>query len=162
METKCHNCKHRNDPNRLQRCLKCRKADDESYHGKVVHLNGRDIAQKTQAGSRYVTDLPNDIEDKLREAMCSLFGLDPIELLLVHHLINGGRLSSFGDRLAKVASRIGRYRGSQRAQAHAMKEAIGRKMPTIAIVINAKAVVDEAQMDEPLGDLFENAGLPLD
>lgn len=157
----CHNCPDRSNPDRLEKCLKCNRADDMSYHGTTVHLNGKEVAAPPPTQPRQVTNLPPDVEDKLREAMCSLFDLDPIELLLVQHLIRGGKLSTFADRLVKVTNRIVRYRGSERAQAHAMKEAIGRKFPTISPVINAKAEIKGAQMDEPAGDLFENAGIPL-
>lgn len=164
METKCHNCKYREDPDRLERCLKCTKIDDDSYHGKVVHLNGRNPPAVPQRPSVYVTSLPPEIEDKLREAMTTFFGLDPVEYLLIHHLFHGGKLSSFADALRKLAIRINKYKGSEKSMAHAMKEAIGRKWPAIAPVIKAKGrkeedIVLDEQLDEPLGDLFEHFGV---
>lgn len=162
MEVKCHNCKYREDPNRLQRCLKCVKADDSSYHGKILHLNGRVPVQQKQLPSPYVTQLSPEMEDKLREAMCSLFGLDPIEFLFIHHIFKGGYLSSFGDYLRQIATRIGKYKGSERQMAHVMKESIGRKWPLIAPIIKAKGKKDEdividEHLDEPMGDLFQFA-----
>ena len=152
METRCHNCKHRHDPDRLARCLKCHRADDESYHGDVTHLNGRDIPYRKPAGPRYILgDALHDVEDRVRESLCAFFGLGELELLLVRHLVLGGRLATFGSSLASVARRLLLYRGGDRAQAHAMKEQLGVKLPVLASALGVRRAVERPVADARLG-----------
>lgn len=170
----CHNCPHRDDPNRLPRCLACTRADDLSHHGRAVHLNGTDVAAKPTNQLRQVTTLPTDVEDRLREALCGLFGLDPVDLLLVQHLFAGGRLSTFDETRDRVAQKLAGYHGSPRAQAHAAKERIMRAFPLLEPVLQpivgprdrAKdtqiAVEARLDADTVAPDLFENSGLSLD
>lgn len=136
METQCHNCKHRTDPDRLARCLKCVRCEDESYHGKVIHLHGKEVPAQVQTASRFATNLPHEVENELRTALCCLFGLQPIELLAYCHLVHGGKLSTFGGVLRKYQQRVSRYRGGERAQAHAMKEALKRRFPEFAHILS--------------------------
>lgn len=123
------------------------------------------------------TPLSEENEQKLRIAMATLFGLDPIQLLLVQHLMLGGRLSAFGDTLRKTHEQIRRYRGSERAQAGMMRNAIFARAQILAPVLtplisrdepapsgprsddDAVSTIKVRLNDEPLGDLFEYAGV---
>ena len=155
----------------LGRCKGCERTsqDDIRIH-KTPHTRTEMVAATpTQEPARGVTRLPEDVENTLRVAMSSFWGLTQVQLLCVHHLMNGRRLSSFGDALRKVHEQIRKYRGSERAQAGMMRDAIARRIPILAPIINAH-VDDQGEAtgkvvnmmdDEPTGDLFEAAGIEV-
>jgi len=177
MITACHSCElnGKQDP----RCLNCRRVNQDDIRiAKTPHTRSEMVAAQPQAEPYgYCTKLPHEVEDTLRQAMASFWGLDPIELLCVQHIMRGQRLSAFGNTLRKIYQRIGKYRGSERAQAGMMRDAIARKMPMLAPILKAHAKGDDEedqgceaevsteeiaeQLDLPGGDLFEAAGIPL-
>lgn len=129
-----------------------------------------EIAAPTHKSERScATTLPADIEDTLRRAMANFWSLTPVQLLCVQHLMAGKKLSEFGATLRGVHEQIRKYRGSERAQAGMMRNAIAERIPFIAPVINAHiaedgevgGVVAEGMADLPTGDLFEAAGLDV-
>ena len=95
----------------------------------LVYLDGADDAQAVLAHAtgrachapaepfappadepRNVTALPPEVEEKLRGVLSTFFGLRQTEVLLLHHLANGGNLSTFGDCLASFARQAAAYK----------------------------------------------------
>lgn len=98
-----------------------------------------EIAAPTHKAERScATTLPADIEDTLRRAMANFWSLTPVQLLCVQHLMAGKKLSEFGATLRGVHEQIRKYRGSERAQAGMMRNAIAERIPFIIPVINAR------------------------
>lgn len=173
MITACHNCElnGKGDP----RCINCKRVNQDdirikrSPHAKsefVAAVEDRD--PDCPDPGQPCTNLPADIEDTLRKAMSSFWSLDPIQLLCVQHIMQGKKLSAFGETLRAVHEKIRKYRGSERAQAGMMRDAIAKRIPFIAPIINthlkADGRVDEhdgvvSLLDEPAGDLFEWGGV---
>jgi len=92
-----------------------------------------------------VTNLEPDAEDALRKAMASLFALDPVELLLVQHVIKGGGYADFCDvlwpmlrRLRTKEQELRRKRDGFRSLAHTWAKKIEDKMPQMADVLRAR------------------------
>lgn len=183
----CDNCPHME---RIREALKpCQTCDNGSHHGKS-HVQATDftlshrkddvvqeevdpaLANEIQRhdGSAGVTNLGSRNEAKLRMAMSTLFGLDPVELLLVQHLFLGGDLATFSETERAVAQRILRYRGEPRGRAFQLKEAVIRKWPQIAPIFkrlvrpSSKAakgrtkrdsIYDQLNAEKVTPDLFE-------
>ncbi len=109
----CHKCKYREDPNRLERCLKCEMPPDgQPMHmgrNAVVYSDAHegllDALPVKAAGGRAegVTKLSTDVEDKLRALLATFSGLSPTDALLLHHVMQGKPLATFRDTLRKVA-----------------------------------------------------------
>ena len=91
--------------------------------GKRHHQN-RDIDGE-EAEMRNVTALDPETEDKLRSVVTSFFGLKPIEVLLLHHLANGGNLGNFSEFIAGVQRDLGKYKHLDKRNAWAMFKRIG-------------------------------------
>ena len=139
-------------------CLKC-DPDAISHHG-ASHVQATDGTlgereREDQAPSSGCTRLSPEDEDILRKAMTSLFGLDPIDLLLAQHLFAGRRLSSFDETMIRVSNRLTRYHGSPRAQAHAAKNRIAKAFPALAPVFKRLIVCSQRQEDGEAGDGIE-------
>lgn len=158
--TACHNCKRGPGPS----CATCRRVDQDDIRIAHTPHSRAELVALTPQEAASATGLPPDVEDTLRQALIGLFDLDPIELLLVQHIVRRHNLSTFGQVMAKVAARICRYRGSEKAQAHAMKEAIARKWAPLRAIVATMAdgkPENVGRMDEVQADLFEAAGIPL-
>ena len=167
----CHSCQFngKGDP----RCIKCRRvSQDDIRISKTPHTRSEMVvASSASEASPNVTNLDPAVEDTLRKAMASFWALDPIQLLCVQHMMLRKRLSTVGETLREVHAKIGKYRGSERAQAGMMRDAIAKRIPMLAPIINAHVkedgTIDAHHMTElmdemPAGDLFEAAGTPLD
>lgn len=72
-----------------------------------------------------VTQLPEDVEETLRFVLTSLFGLTPIEFLLLHHLDNGGNLGNFSAYIADLMQDLGKYKRLNKGTAWAIFQRIG-------------------------------------
>ncbi len=164
MITACHSCdlNGKGDP----RCITCKRvSQDDIRISKTPHAKAEMIAAQQQAEQTPpCTNLPEDIEDTLRKAMATFWALDPIQLLCVQHIMNGQRLATFGERLRTIHAKISHYRGSERAQAGMMRDAIAKRAPMLAPILNAhvKGVKGDALKrldDMPTGDLFEWGGV---
>ena len=88
------------------------------------HHQSRDIDGE-EAEMRNVTALDPEVEDKLRSVVTSFFGLKPIEVLLLHHLTNGGNLGNFSEFIAGVQRDLGKYKHLDKRNAWAMFKRIG-------------------------------------
>lgn len=137
-------------------CLAC-NPDAASHKGRS-HVQATDftLAQRMMddhTPTSGVTRLSPDVEDLLRKAMSSLFNLDPIDLLLIQHVIRRGNLSNFGQAFNAIIDRATHYRGRIGAMAAARKDVICEKFPQIAPVlqslINAKDGEIVARSDAP-------------
>lgn len=91
--------------------------------GKRYHQN-RDIDGE-EAELRNVTALDPETEETLRSVTASFFGLKPIEVLLLHHLANGGNLGNFSELIADVQRNLGKYKHLDKRNAWAMFKRIG-------------------------------------
>lgn len=133
-------------------CACCVNA--ESHHGQSrVTATDYTLAQRrpidyTREPSGQATDLAPDAEDKLRRAMATLFALDPIDLMLVAHLVQQRPLTDFGDVLSGVERTIRGYRGRVGAMAFARKERLLAKMPQLRAVIRTNTERDAASRIE--------------
>lgn len=132
----CHDCKWNGAGS--PRCIKCKRVNQDDIRiRKTPHARSEMIGANPtpQDPPTTCTPLSEENEQKLRIAMATLFGLDPIQLLLVQHIMRGGRLSEFGDTLRKTHEQIRRYRGSERAQAGMMRNAVFSRAPILAPVL---------------------------
>jgi len=134
----CDRCPHmKRIKDALRPCQSC----DEAHVRNRVQLSDYTVAQRRlddHAPTSGVTTLPPDVEDTLRKAMSTLFGLDPVDFLLVQHIFKGGSLGSFGEKLRELHRKIHFYNpSSTRSMAHAKKDAIARVMPQLAPVFDA-------------------------
>lgn len=133
----CTRCPHKDLVEKARACCLACDPDSLSNHG-ASHVQATDFtlrhAIKDHAPTDGVTNLAPEDEDKLRRAMSSLFGLSPIDLLLVQHLFTGGRLSTFDDCMIRVSNRLASYHGRPRAMARMAKERIAKSFPQIAPV----------------------------
>lgn len=149
-------------------CLAC-DPNAISHHG-ASHVEATDytLAQRVlddHTPSPGVTRLSPEDEDTLRKAMSSLFGLDPVDLLLVQHLFAGRKLSSFDETMIRVSNRLTRYHGSPRAQAHAAKNRIAKAFPALApvfkrLIISSQRPDDGVEPDSIEGQLDAEAVTP--
>lgn len=76
-----------------------------------------------------------DAFDRLRKAMTALFALAPLDLLIVQHMFNGGRMSEFPEVYKALMCKCQRYHGSARQMVRARKMGIEAKMPQLAPVL---------------------------
>lgn len=112
----CHKCRYRNDPDRLERCLKCSPPKDgQPFHvgrNAVVYADAQSNLSDLRASSGRtgregcVTQLPEDVEDVLRGALATFAGLSPVDALLAHHIISGKPMASFRDALRGLAREV--------------------------------------------------------
>lgn len=137
----CQACPYQAQINALRkRCLMCNpESDGGTPHGRVIAneytLNCVKKADDySSIPSGQATSLTPADEHKLRIAMSSLFGLDPVDLLLVQHLMQGQTLESFGTKLTAV-QRVASYKGSVKGMAWARKSKIIDKIPMLSAVL---------------------------
>lgn len=133
-----------------ERCLAC----NPDSTGGTPHGNGRVKADDytlnsvpkavdySIAPSGQATHLDAEDEQKLRMAMTDLFGLDPVDLLLLQHIIHGGALSTFGQTLDRVKG--AKIYTRQAALYH--KRKILDAFPTIRSVITCTGDGDVEQL----------------
>lgn len=74
---------------------------------------------------RNVTALDPETEETLRSVTASFFGLKPIEVLLLHHLANGGNLGNFSTYIADLMQDLGKYKRLNKGTAWAIFKRIG-------------------------------------
>lgn len=75
---------------------------------------------------RNVTALPPEAEERFREVVCTYFGLRPVEVLLCHHLANGGNLANFKHFIDGVKSDLSKYKHLDKRNAWALFKHIGK------------------------------------
>lgn len=93
----CHNCRRGPGPH----CAKCRRVDQDDIRIRhSPHSRAELQAAARPPASEPVTDLPADVENRLRIFMFDLFDLSPIQLLLLQHVRDGGTPGTFGRAFA--------------------------------------------------------------
>lgn len=150
MSSRCDNtCAVFRDIERIRaKCLACRVCKD----GNTMQVGGRgvvsidaaenpetvigrakgrrctmpEVYREEKEAMRNVTALPPEVEEKLREVTCTFFGLRPIEVLLCHHLANGGNFATFGDAMDKVKSDLAKYKRLDKRNAWALLKHVGQ------------------------------------
>lgn len=143
----CHNC--RIGPSNA--CLTCRRVDQDDIRIRHTPHNRAEYqaAAERPAGGR-ATELPDGVEDKLRRFLFDLFDLDPVQLLMLRHVRNGGTPVSFGAAFARFLKSSIKYgdrarRGEWeravegygahvgRATAKAIWDGMVRKLPLLTV-----------------------------
>ena len=97
----------------------------------IAHAKGRrytspEVYREEKDDMRNVTALPAEVEEKLREVACTYFSMRPIEVLLCHHLANGGNLANFGSFIDGVKRDLGKYKHLDKRNAWALLKHIGK------------------------------------
>ena len=111
MITACHNC--RIGPSKA--CLTCRRVSQDDIRIQHTPHNRSELQGTTTApASRKATDLPDEVEDKLRRFLFDLFDLDPIQLLMLQHVKQGGTPVSFGATFARFLKASIKYGDRER------------------------------------------------
>ena len=89
----CHNCPQ----GRGKHCARCRRVDQDDIRIQHSPHNRAELqAAAIHPASEQATTLPADIEDTLRRFLFDLFDLDPIQLMLLRHVKQGGTPTTFG------------------------------------------------------------------
>ena len=98
MITACHNC--RIGPSKA--CLTCRRVSQDDIRIQHTPHNRSELQATAPApASRKATDLPDEVEDKLRRFLFDLFDLNPIQLLLLQHVRLRGTPVGFRNYFAR-------------------------------------------------------------
>ena len=133
LRAKCLACKVCEDGNTMQVGGSGVVSLDSAESPELVlrHSIGRkehnpSVGREERESIRNVTALDAETEDTLRSVVCTYFGLRPIEVLLCHHLANGGNLSSFGRYIESVRADMGKYKHLDKRNAWSMFKRIGK------------------------------------
>lgn len=114
----CHNCPFHNTGS--EECLQCQCKEEYSYpYGKYL-MDGVQFQAPDTSGSEQVTNLPDEVEDKLRKFLFSLFDLSPNELLCIQAIMRGQSLSEFArdmEQMSKSNKSFSRFRAFQTRKA---------------------------------------------
>lgn len=86
---------------------------------------------------RDVRGVSPDAFDRLRTAMTALFALQPLDLLIVQHIANGGKYSDIERVYINLMQKCKRYHGSARQMIYARKKNICEKLPQLKPMIDA-------------------------
>lgn len=123
-------------------CIKCTRGREPSGRGGQVSIEaageaivGRSAAYIDRSPREQVTTLPPAVEGKVADLLRGWLDLSAIEVLLVHHICNGGTTNTFGDKLAKISEKISSMnpqRTGMRATAWAQWKSIMRRFPFMA------------------------------
>lgn len=86
---------------------------------------------------RDVCGVSPDAFDRLRTAMTALFALNPLDLIIVQHIANGGKYSDIEQVYINLMQKCKRYHGSARQMIYARKNNICAKLPQLKPMIDA-------------------------
>lgn len=107
----CHKC-----PNKgTDKCIACKKVDEDTKHKQYL-LEGYEPPQPDTSGSEQVTNLPDDVEDKMRKFLFDMFDLDWNELMLLKATMNSLSLTEFGQQMEQLSKQnwsFSRFRAFQ-------------------------------------------------
>ena len=158
MVTACHSCDHaaacRNCPKiGTAVCLKCQhgnrnkdmpgpfcwtcKRSTEHDDIRIRHsAHNRDELTRSTINppSKPCTALPEKVEDTLRRFLCTITGLDPLEIVAALHIARRGTSRTVAAAIENYAAAIRTYHGGRMSRA-AIKEkwkALTRAMPELA------------------------------
>ena len=122
----CHKCVH--DGKKSKACLKCRAKG--TMLGVVrrgpAGYEGTEFLEDRQ--SRSATSLPPDVEDRFRTALCELFQLRPLELLVLQGIMQRKTLTEIAASLTQTFKKYG-GKGFTRFYVKEVRKAMATKMP---------------------------------
>jgi len=110
----CGKCPHMR---KIEAALKpCANCDAGKLHGQVyidtrpdpsfILTHAKPTDHTPQTG---VTALAPDVEESLRIALATVFAFNPVEVLLLRHILAGGSYTSYRVPLRELRARLGRY-----------------------------------------------------
>ena len=94
----CHKCKDY----QTEKCLSCKKKDENTSHKQYI-IDGYDVPQHDTSGSEQVTNLPDEVENKMRIFLCNLFALDFNELMCLKSIMNNMTLTDYAQDMEALA-----------------------------------------------------------
>lgn len=94
------------------------------------------VITESQA-DRDVRGVSPEAFDRFRTAMTALFALNPLDLLIVQHIANGGSFGSFDRVYINLMQKCKRYHGSAKQMVYARKNNICAKLPQLRPMIDA-------------------------
>lgn len=122
----CHKCKY--NGMKSNACLSCTMIEQFSYrHQKYIF----DTYDAPQPQTDFNNEMPplnlsEDDEDKLRKAMCDIFSLNPLELLMLQAIMNGKSLTEYANTIETLAAK---NTECTRFHAFQIRKAIVKKLP---------------------------------
>lgn len=89
-----------------------------------------------------VTALTPEVENALRIALSTIFAFDPVEIMLLRHILAGGTYASFNRPLRDLRDRLARYDLDDdapgfRSLAHTRSKRMTEAMPTLEDLFRA-------------------------
>lgn len=136
----CHKCEHYQEPS--EACLKCRSKETYAYpHGIYVDSSRMPAGAEGETGHHVdracPTTLSEDQEDALRKAMCSMFSLNQLELLMLQAIMNKKSLTDFAASIDEFSKK---NQHCTRQHAYEIRKALLKKLPTFkdALVTNGQ------------------------
>ena len=99
----CHKCKYNGKHD--NHCLKCQFPEEYQYKYQKYILDTYNPAQPDTSGSEKVTNLDNEVEDKLRKILTVFTDLTENELLMLQSICRGESLTEFGRKMEKIAKK---------------------------------------------------------
>lgn len=143
-------------------CLKCRVCSDsnsmqiagrgivgidtaEDPESVILHSIGRkanapEVYRNTANDNapRSVTPLPPEIEERVRLLLAALIGLEPMKILVLHHLANGGNLSNFNEYFLALQTKWNSYQHFDKRNVWAIFNCIRRQHPELNVLFVRK------------------------
>lgn len=122
----CHKCKY--NGMKSDACLSCTMVEQYSYKHQKYIFEGYDTPQPQTDFTNEMPplNLSEDDEDKLRKAMCNIFSLTPLELLMLQAIMNGKSLTDYAKMIETLAAK---NIECTRFHAFQIRKAISKKLP---------------------------------
>lgn len=122
-------------------CLHCPRGREPAGRGGTISFDkagelvvNREAKYIDRSPRGQVTSLPLEQEERIADIMRKWVMLTPQDILLIHHICNGGKVSTFGAYLAATRKRIDQFKNitdkSFRATAWGMWQVILDTIPT--------------------------------
>ena len=99
-------------------------------HGEGVRSHAPE-AYREEEGETFLTKLPADAERRLLYLLRCFASLDPMQVLICHHMANGGGLTDFGVKLDELSMRILGYEQFEKRNAWAIWKSVRAKCPEL-------------------------------
>lgn len=157
----CHNCEQKVRTPRseytvaelIERlrpyCLRCNPAEMPRGGYSQVEATeatvARRIVQHQTDDDDMCAGVSADAFDRFRIAITTLFALDPMDLLIVQCLLNGGSYGDFSQIYATLVEKCKRYHGGVRQMIYARKKRIEAQIPMLKPIF--AAIVAKAAKD---------------
>lgn len=154
----CHKCKY--NGMKAEACLSCQLTEKYNYSYQQYIFDGYDVPQhQTNYTDEMIPlNLSEEDEDKLRIALCNIFSLNPLELLMLQAIMNGKSLTDFSkliERLSVKNSKCTRFHAFQ------VRKSLIKKIPQFknALITNGqRKPLKDADILTPLQPKTENEG----